>query len=167
MRVGEALGLHRADVDLTTGILTIRDGKFGRSRLVPLHPSSTAALRGYARSRDRYCPTTTTAAFFLSPGGAALSYHSVQTVFRQLSTTTGLRTATVHPRIHDLRHRFALGTLVRWYRSGADVAGNMATLSHYLGHVNPAGTYYYLSASAELMELAAARLAAHREAGQS
>lgn len=141
MRIGEVLSLVRGDVDLSAGILTVRDGKFGRSRLVPLHPSSTAALRRYAADRDRCCPTTETAAFFLSPAGTALRYGSARTVFGQLSTTTGLATATAHPRMHNLRHRFALGTLIRWYRSGADVAGNMAMLSHYLGHVNPAGTY--------------------------
>jgi integrase/recombinase XerD len=82
----------------------------------------------------------------------------VHHTFNQITTALGLRTATVRPRLHDLRHSFAIHTLIDWQRSGADVGARMAALSTYLGHVNPAGTYWYLSAAPELMELAAARL---------
>jgi integrase/recombinase XerD len=158
MRLGEAIGLERDTVDLDAGMLTIREAKFGRSRLVPLHPSAAAALRAYAARRDRLCPTPRSRTFFLSSVGTALLAGGVHHTFNQITTALGLRTATVRPRLHDLRHSFAIHTLIDWQRSGADVGARMAALSTYLGHVNPAGTYWYLSAAPELMELAAARL---------
>ena len=158
MRIGEALRLERDDVDLDRGVVTIREAKFGRSRLVPLHPSTTDALRSYATRRAELCPTPRSTTFFVSSVGTALLHGGVRKTFIGLTTAVGMRTPTVRPRIHDLRHSFAVGTLVRWHRSGIDVAGRMALLSTYLGHVNPAGTYWYLSAAPELMELAAARL---------
>ncbi len=158
MRVGEALGLAREDIELDRGVVTIREAKFGRSRLVPLHPSTTDALRSYAERRDQLCPKARSATFFVSVVGTAFAYGEVCKTFVELTTAIGLRTVTVRPRIHDLRHSFAVRTLVRWHRSGVDVEGRMAVLSNYLGHVNPSGTYWYLSASPELMELAAARL---------
>jgi len=158
LRVGEAIALQRDDVDLAEGLLTIREAKFGRSRLIPLHPSATAALRSYAARRDRLCPAPRSKSFFLSSVGKALLACGVNRDFNQLTTSIGLRTAAVRPRIHDLRHSFAVETLVGWLRSGGDVEGKMVVLSTYLGHVNPVGTYWYLSASPELMKLAAARL---------
>ncbi len=158
LRVGEAISLQRDDVDLVEGLLTIREAKFGRSRLIPLHPSTTDALRSYAARRDLLCPTPKSKTFFLGSVGTALLADGVRRPFIQLTTALGIRTATVRPRIHDLRHSFAVHALVEWYRSGGDVEGRLAVLSTYLGHVNPAGTYWYLSASPELMELAAARL---------
>lgn len=158
MRVGEALGLRVDDVEFTNGVITVRDAKFGRSRLIPLHPSTTTALAGYAAHRDRVCPNPSSASLFVSGTGGPLTYVSVRKTFIELTTTTGLRTATVQPRIHDLRHSFAVRTLIGWHRCGTDIEGRMPVLSDYLGHVNPAGTYWYLSAAPELMELAAARL---------
>lgn len=158
MRIGEAIGLTRDDVDLTSGVLTIGEAKFGHSRLVPLHPSTTDALGDYAAHRDRLCPTPRSSRFFLSSVGTALDVGGVHLTFNQLTTAIGMRTATARPRVHDLRHSFAVQTLIDWHRSGVEVAGRMAVLSGYLGHVNPAGTYWYLSATPELMELAAARL---------
>jgi integrase len=158
MRLGEAIGLERDDVDLGAGVLTIREAKFGRSRLVPLHPSATAALRAHAARRDRLCPHPRSRTFFLSSVGTALLAGGVHVTFNQITTALGLRSPTVRPRLHDLRHSFAVQTLIGWQRSGADVGAQMAALSTYLGHVNPAGTYWYLSAAPELMELAAARL---------
>jgi len=158
MRLGEAIRLGRGDVDLSAGVLTIREAKFGRSRLVPLHPSATAALRAYAAIRDRLCPHPRSGTFFLSSVGTALLAGGVQHTFNQITTALGLRSATVRPRLHDLRHSWAVHTLIGWQRSGADVGAQMAALSTYLGHVNPAGTYWYLSAAPELMALAAARL---------
>jgi len=158
MRLGEAIRLERGDVDLSAGVLTIREAKFGRSRLVPLHPSATAALRAYAAIRDRLCPHPRSGTFFLSSVGTALLAGGVQHTFNQITTALGLRSATVRPRLHDLRHSWAVHTLIGWQRSGADVGAQMAAFSTYLGHVNPAGTYLYLSAAPELMALAAARL---------
>ena len=158
IRIGEAIGLTRDDVDLAGGVLTIREAKFGYSRLVPLHPSATEALRSYAVRRDRLCPEPGSRTFFLSGVGTALLAGGVHRTFNQLTTAIGMRTATARPRVHDLRHTFAVATLIDWHRSGVDLAGRMAVLSGYLGHINPAGTYWYLSASPELMALAAARL---------
>lgn len=159
MRLGEAIGLTRGDVDLETGVLTIREAKLDRARLVPLHPSAVDALRAYAANRDRLCPAPRAPTFFLSSVGTPLLAGGVHHVFNQLTTALGLRTATVRPRLHGLRHSFAIRTLIDWHRGGADVEARLAVLSTYLGHVNPAGTYWYLSAAPELTELAAARLA--------
>ena len=157
MRVGEAIGLAGDDVDLDAGLITVRDGKFGRSRLVPLHPTTTEALRSYTICRDRLCPKRPTA-FFVSAVGTPLNYSGVHKTFVEVTTATGLRTPTVRPRIHDLRHAFTVQTLLNWHRAGLDVGSRMAMLSTYLGHVNISGTYWYYSAAPQLMELVAARL---------
>ena len=158
MRRGEALGLARDDVDFENGVLTIREAKFGRSRLVPLHPSAVESLRSYADRRDQRYPAPRSNTFFVSSVGTALSPDPVNKTFVQLTTAIGLRTATTRPRIHDLRHSFAVRTLIDWHRSAIDAESHMTVLSTYLGHVNPVGTYWYISAAPELMELAAARL---------
>ena len=159
MRLGEATGLDRADADLDSGVLTIRDGKFGRSRLVPLHPTVTSALASYAACRDKLCPSPAATRFFVSTAGTALRTSGVDHTFAQLTTALGLRTPDRRPRVHDLRHSFAVRQLLEWHRAGADVQARMPVLSAYLGHVSPEGTYWYLTAVPELMELAAARLA--------
>jgi integrase/recombinase XerD len=156
MRVGEVLGLAPGDVDLATGAVTITGAKLDRSRLVPLHASVTAALASYAALRDSLIPEA--AAFFVSSAGRPLAYSTLKETFNQLTTATGLRTPARRPRMHDFRHRFAVRVLADAYRSGADVAARMTVLSAYLGHAEPANTYWYLSATPELMELAAARL---------
>lgn len=158
MRVGEALGLADDDVDLTDGVITIRQTKYNRDRLVPLHATTTIALRRYATRRDQLCRKRRSTSFFVSTRGTPLDHAGVLVVFNELTAALGLRTAGVRPRIHDLRHSFAVRTLLDWHRCGVDVAGRMQVLSIYLGHVNPAGTYWYLSAAPELMELVAARL---------
>jgi integrase len=158
MRVGEAVGLARGDVDLREGVVTIREAKFDRSRLVPLHQSTTDALGCYAACRDRLCPGPRAGTFFLSGVGTALLPGPLHRTFIELTTSIGLRSNGVGPRIHDLRHSFAVHTLVDWHRSGVDIGARMAVLSTYLGHVNPAGTYWYLSAAPELMDLVAQRL---------
>ena len=107
MRLGEAVGLDRADADLDGGVLTIRDGKFGRSRLVPLHPTVTSALASYAARRDRLCPSPAATRFFVSTAGTALRTSGVDRAFAQLTTALGLRTPASRPRVHDLRHSFA------------------------------------------------------------
>lgn len=165
MRVGEALGLSRGDVDLAQGVLRIRQAKHHRQRLIPLHDSTTCRLRDYADRGDRPTPavtsTTRQAAFFVGRTGAAVTYSNVWNTFTELTSTLGLRTTSVQPRIHDLRHSFAVRTLIDWHRCGADINATMPVLSTYLGHHDPAGTYWYLSAAPELMELAAAHLTAH------
>ncbi len=158
MRIGEALALAREDVDLEAGLITIRKAKHDRARLVPLHPTATDALRRYASERDRLCPHPRSRAFFLSSAGTAVHKSGLGTTFREITTRIGVRTEAVHPRIHDLRHRFAVQTLIDWERSGIKIDEHIATLSTYLGHVSPADTYWYLSASPELMALAAERV---------
>jgi integrase/recombinase XerD len=158
MRVGEAVGLDRDDVDLQAGVITIRHAKFDRPRLVPLHPTVTQTLSRYADERDRLCPRPRARAFFVSSVGTRLDRSGVGKTLRKITTSLGMRTETVHPRAHDLRHSFAVDTLIRWQHSGLSVDEHIATLSIYLGHVSPADTYWYLSASPELMGLAAQRL---------
>jgi integrase len=160
MRVGEALALSEEDVDLDTGVLSVTASKTGRSRLVPVHPSTAQALGTYQVKRRRWFPDSGHESFFVCTTGRPLRYSSVQGVFRTLTTAIGVRTQQCHPRIHDLRHSMAVATLIGWQRSGVDVSVMLPRLSAYLGHVNPAGTYWYLQAVPELMELAAARLSA-------
>jgi integrase/recombinase XerD len=159
MRIGEAIALGHEDVDLDAGVITIRKPKGDRARLVPLHPTATEALRRYAAVRDRLCPRPRSRAFFLSSAGTPVLAESLRKAFREIMTGIGLRTAAVRPRVHDLRHRFAVQTLIDWQRSGENIDERMTTLSTYLGHVSPADTYWYLSGSPELMALAADRLA--------
>lgn len=156
MRVGEAVALSRSEIDLSTAVLTISDSKSRSARLLPLHPSTVDALSAYARVRDHHHRGG--AAFFVSTAGAALRVKTVDYTFARLATAIGLRTETVLPRVHDLRHSFAVRALMAWYRDGEDVAARMPVLSSYLGHTSPAGTYWYMSAVPELMGLAANRL---------
>lgn len=160
MRVGEAIGLDRDDVDLDAGVLVIRQAKFGKQRRLPLHPSTTTALRGYAIDRDRQQRRVSTPSFFVSTRGTRLIYECVHVAFTQMLARGGLTVpaGTAKPRIHGLRHSFAVSTLRDWYRDGADVATKLPILSAYLGHAHPASTYWYLSAAPDLLALAAQRL---------
>jgi integrase len=160
MRVGEAISLDRADLDAEQGLLTIRTGKFGKSRQLPLHASVLRALGGYAVLRDSACRQPATPAFFVSVTGTRLIYQNVHFTFHRLTQAAGLRprSAACRPRIHDLRHTFAVTTLARWHADGGDVAARLPLLSTWLGHADPAGTYWYLTGTPELMALAAARL---------
>jgi integrase len=166
MRCGEALALARSDVDLAEGLVTVRHAKFDRMRLVPLHRSVTAELGAYATRRDRLCPGPSCDRFFVSVTGRPLRRGDAEAIFRDITTAVGLRTDSVHPRMHDLRHTLAVRTLIDGHRSGEDISSLLPVLSTYLGHVEPANTYWYLSAVPELMQLAAARLERH-EAGAS
>jgi len=141
MRIGEAVALERDDVDLEAGLITIRKAKLDRARLVPLHATATEVLRRYASERDRLCPRPRSRAFFLSSAGTPVLAVSLRATFREITTRIGVRTEAVHPRIHDLRHRFAVQTLIDWQRSGVNIDEHIATLSTYLGHVSPADTY--------------------------
>jgi integrase/recombinase XerD len=160
MRVGEAIRLDREDVNLETGVITVRSTKFGKTRELPLHPTTVAALRAYLRQRDRHQPPPTAPAVFISTAGTRLRYCVVQRTFQWLVRRAGLtpRSATCRPRLHDLRHTFAVQTLLDAYRNGWNVQERLALLSTYLGHVDPSGTYWYLSAAPELLALAAERL---------
>ena len=159
MRVGEALKLDRGDIDWTDGVLLIRESKFGKSRQVALHPSSLEALARYARCRDQLQRRPATPSFFVSIRGTRIIYAVVQEVFRRLCTDAGVGAgSTTRPRVHDLRHTFAVRTLLEWYRSGQDVEARLPWLSTYLGHRDPRSTYWYLSAAPELLALAAGRL---------
>jgi integrase len=161
MRVGEAIRLDRADLDLAAGVVTVRESKFGKSRELPLHLTTVAALHEYLRIRAAHQHADASQALLISPAGTRLIYCNVHATFRQLRADAGLtaRSAACRPRVHDLRHRFAVQTLINWYRSGVNIDEHIATLSTYLGHVSPADTYWYVSASPELMALAAERVA--------
>lgn len=160
MRLSEAIGLECDDVDLDAGVLTIRLTKFGKSRLVPLHPTTSAALRDYAQRRDAHLPKRRTPRFFVAERGGPLLHQYVHRVFWRLSREIGLRQPGDHtgPRVHDLRHRFAIRTLLGWYREDSDVERKLPALSTYLGHTCVRDTYWYLSACPELMQEAARRL---------
>lgn len=160
MRIGEALGLDREDVDLGNGLLTIRQSKFGKSRQIPVHASTVRALTIYAQQRDELLPRPTDPSFFISTVGKRLIYVSVQDTFHQLVRQAGLEahSRSCRPRLHDLRHTFAMQTLLNWYRDGGDVESRLPRLSTYLGHNGPETSYWYLSAAPELLALAAERL---------
>jgi integrase/recombinase XerD len=165
MRISELVALENDDIDRTEGLLTIRHTKFGKSRCLPLHPTTQQALCRYVKRRDRVYPIPNSPSFFVSAQGTRLSSWAVRATFVQLSRQLGWRgpTDSHGPRVHDLRHRFAVQTLVRWYREGIDVERHLPELSTYLGHVKVSDTYWYLSATPELLGLATQRLAqAHR-----
>ena len=158
LRISEARNLRTDDADLNEGILTIRGAKFGKSRLVPIHPSTRTVLSDYASQRDCFLarrPET----FFVSGRGARLDGGGIRRTFYYLSRQIGLRGASDShgPRLHDFRHRFAVKTLVQWYRSGQDVERRLPILSTYPGHVHVSDTYWYLTACPELMGLAVKR----------
>jgi len=160
LRLGEALALDRGDVDLDDGALRVR-GKQGEQREVPLHPSTVEALRKYALLRDRRWPEPNTAAFFLSRLGVRLTVAAVHNkTFPHLIREAGLegRGHRARPRPHDLRHTFAVSTLLDWHQAGADVDRELPLLSTYLGHRDPSNTYWYLQATPELLALVAQRL---------
>jgi len=159
MRIGEAIRLERRDVDWQQGVLTIRDSKFGKSRELPLHPTTVQALADYARLRDRHLPRPSAANFFVSTAGTQLIYAGVWLAFRDLIAATGVgKDSPITPRPHDVKHSFTVNTVIDWYRAGEDIATRLPRLSTYLGHREPRHTYTYLSASPELLALAAARL---------
>jgi integrase/recombinase XerD len=155
IRVGEAISLDRDDIKWQAQLLVIRSGKFGKSRELVLHPTTINALRAYVRLRDRALPHPRSQALLLSLAGTRLLYKNVHRGFSRLlphaAFTQGLARA---PRLHDLRHAFAIKTLVRWYQEGLNVEARLPLLSTYLGHVNPSQTYWYLTATPELMRLA-------------
>lgn len=160
LRIGEAIRLKAEDVDLQERILTVRGTKLGKSRLVTIHPSTGEVLEQYRARRETSLAGRAASTFFITSRGNPLDIGDIHRTFYRLSRRLGLRGATAShgPRLHDFRHRFAVQTLLRWYRSGEDVERRMPMLSTYLGHVHVADTYWYLSACPELMGLAVGRL---------
>jgi len=160
MRCSEPLQLDRDDVDLIHGVLTVRGTKFGKSRYVPLHASSQRALQDYAAYRDRLCRAPGSPGFFLSERGIRLTEWAVRWTFVKLSQEIGLRRPgdSRGPRLHDLRHRLAITTLLNWYRQGVDVEQRLPELATYLGHAHVTDTYWYLTATPELLHHALQRV---------
>ena len=171
LRLSEALALDRDDVDLDAGILAVRRTKFGKSRFVPVHDSTRGALRRYAQKRDVLVAHPASPAFLLSERWTRVTQCSARYNFAIVSRTVGVRLPTPGrrhgrgPRLHDMRHRLAARTLVRWYREGRDVERELPKLSTYLGHVHVADTYWYIEAVPELLQLATERATAQKGAG--
>jgi integrase/recombinase XerD len=160
MRKSEACHLDRNQVDLDAGSLVITDAKFGKARLLFLHPTAVTALRGYQRCRDRWCPGPAAPSFFVSTRGTRLDAHNIQRTFAALTADAGICAppGRRRPRLHDLRHSFTVASLLDFYRDGGDVQARLPLLSTWLGHVDPKSTYWYLQAVPELLALAAGRL---------
>lgn len=164
MRVGEALRLDCDDIDASQAVIKVRNTKFGKSRDVAVSDSTIDALAVYRRARDTTRPATSR--LFVSLAGTPVIYSSFGLAFRQAVQTSGVGAeASSRPRVHDLRHAFAVRTLLGWYRAGLDVEALLPRLSTYLGHQEPRFTYRYLSATPELLGHAAARLDAAQEVG--
>jgi integrase/recombinase XerD len=158
MRVGEAIALDERDVDRRRATLVIRKTKFDKSREVPLHASTVTALGRYRRDRDRLAPRRSSPSFFVSTVGKRLIYQNVHYTFLRLVYASGLSRRRPRPTIHDLRHTFAIQTVLDWYRDEVDVEAHLPLLSTYLGHIGPSSTYWYLTAVPELLEAATLRL---------
>jgi integrase len=171
LRLSEALGLDRNDVDLRGGVLTVRRAKSGKSRFVPLHDSTCVAMGRYARRRDRLLHRGAENAFFVNERGTRVIASNAEQTFAVVSRAIGLRPPTKEwdhrghgPRLHDMRHRLAVRTLIRWYREGRDVERELPKLVTYLGHAHVADTYWYFEAVPELLQLVSRRAAIPREA---
>jgi integrase len=172
LRPGEALALDVGDVDLQSGILAIRESKFGRSRVVPVEDSTRAALARYAKRRDELCPRRATEAFLVSERGRRVHGSAARRTFARMSCAISLRAPTGSrrigrgPRLQDFRHSFATRRLIEWYRAGLDVGRELPKLATYLGHVDVGHTYWYIEAVPELLQLATERLGGHRPGGE-
>jgi integrase/recombinase XerD len=167
MRIGEALALDDSDLDIETGVITAT-GKWGKQRQVPLHPTTVQALRAYQQTRDHYRPVRPTEALLITRHGDRLTKGAFLKAFRALLITVGLEGAGERdrPRPHDIRHAFAVRTLINWHHAGVDVRRELPKLSTYLGHVAPESTFWYLQAVPELLELAARDLDELLEGGE-
>jgi integrase len=166
LRLSEALHLLDRDVDLKSAMLTVRQSKFTKSRQLPLHPSTVDALQRYRRLRARYVPTTAETPFFIGTRGQRLGLplgeRQVQLVFNELRERLGWINRGAHhgPRIHDLRHSFAVRRLMLWHAQSVDIDQAMLALSTYLGHAKISNTYWYLTGVPELMALAGGQVRA-------
>jgi integrase len=163
MRIGEAVGLDRDDFDARNGFLLVRGAKFGKSRELALHPSTVQAVQRYLRRADRPSPASGTTALLVTSVSTRLSTKDVQRTFTTLKRRAGIEASATsrQPRLHDMRHSFAVATVLDTYKTGEDAGHTLALLATYLGHVSPASTYWYLSAAPELMQQAADRLERH------
>ncbi|MCE7004530.1 tyrosine-type recombinase/integrase [Kibdelosporangium philippinense] len=172
MRFSEAIALDVTDFDDHSETVIVRAGKFGKSRLLPVHATTADGLRHYLVQRQRLLRTRKLAdrdVLFISAAGTRLDHSAAQKKWRTIRDLAGLtpRSANCRPRIHDLRHSFAVATLLDCYRRGADIPTMLPTLSTYLGHVDPKSTYWYLSAAPELLQLASQRLDTYLTAGDT
>jgi integrase len=160
MRIGEAIGLDRDDVELSESRLTVRHGKNGRSREIPLHPSTVTALDRYAHARDELCPHPKAPSFLLTTTGMRMNTGTIWHEFDRLRRATGLDRETLgrRARVHDIRHSVVLRVLLGWYRDEVDVEVQLPLLSTFLGHTHPSDTYWYMEAAPELLAMAAQRL---------
>lgn len=159
-RISELLALDQNDFDEVNGWITIHDSKFKKSRLLPLHSTTLMQLKNYRKLRDQVYPHPETTAFFISDQGTRITKWSTRNVFIKISNQIGLRkpSDSFGPRIHDLRHRFTVKTILNWYRDDVDVHQKMPLLSTYLGHKKPSDTYWYLTGIPELLAQATHRL---------
>lgn len=159
MRISEAITMSRENLDIDSGVITIVETKFHKSRIVPLHPTTLQALRSYLDKRNKKYPIPKTKTFFVNEWGTPLRYKVVSNTFRRIVFSLGWckKIGERGPRIHDLRHTFAARRLLEWYRNGDDVHQKISQLSTYLGHSMVANTYWYLTAVPELMAIAASR----------
>lgn len=154
IRISEALSLAVSDLDLSAGLLVVRESKYHRSRLVPLHPTCVVALRRYVRKKTRLFPNATR--LFVSDRGTGFAYSTVRSVFRELAKGIPSTSERRNVRFHDLRHTFACRVLLRWQHSRRRAAGRVIVLSRYLGHERVSDTYWYLTAIPELLRGAGA-----------
>jgi integrase len=165
MRPGEACRLSVEDVDLTRGVLQVLETKFGKSRLVFIHPTTATVLRDYLQVRRDWVGTTARAcpAVFVNSRREAINPDRLGATFTQVVAAAGFATKPGHrpPRLHDLRHSYTVATILGWYRDGHDVQARLPLLSTWLGHVDPASTYWYLHAVPELLAHTANRLERH------
>lgn len=160
LRISEAIRLQRGQIDLKRGLLEITQTKFKKSRLVPMHPTTTRALRHYRDKRDQQWGTRQEAPFFLNAAGRYLPSETVQAVFRRLCEGLGWHRGNGElpkPRLHDLRHSFACRRLLIWHRNGDDIGNRIAALATYLGHGRVRDTYWYLTGTSELLAIAGDR----------
>lgn len=167
LRVSEIINLDKADVDFAEGVLQIRNSKFRKSRVVPAHPTTMAVLRRYAALRDDAFPGLETKAFFISTTRRdRYETDSLTNAFFVTARRAGIRRPNGKvPTLHSLRHTFAVRRLIQWYREDADVQTKLPALATYMGHVHYTTTAYYLTATPELMALAAERAARARRTG--
>ncbi len=172
LRLGEVMGLDTEDANWDAGELLVRRTKFNKDRLVPIHPTTLQVLCNYARQRDLAFPQTDCPSFFLNFWGRRFNRQAVEVAFREITRKAGLRGSKGKgPRFQDLRHTFAVGRLVAWYKAGLDVNAMLPVLATYMGHVHYSDTAYYITVTPELMSLAAARydqgLGQHRMEAES
>ena len=160
MRISEAISLKQRNVDFSDGIIFIKNTKFKKSRIIPLDKTTLSELEKYIYYKSKYNQNSNSLNLFISSSGTELKYHNVKKAFIRASIYAGLRKTIKGkgPRIHDIRHTFAVHTLTEWYKNGIDIEVNLPLLSTYLGHVNPANTYWYLSQSPDLLNQALIRL---------